>query len=171
MVSKIADLIKIQRYVIQEVFVQGPSSIHILLTDEVRWICMYVTSYLKQREITPSSFQFILSVHSSGFLSEFIPFYIVELVPFGTASSGCQTSSPEVMGLSPRAIPGDQKNKKQKNNQLPVQKKKKVNAGYRSKGRWMSDCSYITEILNIVVRFGCSQIATAVMIYISHFLQ
>lgn len=108
MVSKIADLIKLQRFLIQEVFVQGPSSIHILLTDEVRWICVYVLFEIeRKREITLSSIPFRLLVHFFGFLLELVPFYIVELVPFGTVSSGCQTSCSEVMGLSPRAIPCD----------------------------------------------------------------
>jgi len=35
MFGKVADLIKIQRGYIREVLVQGPSSIHIVLTDEV----------------------------------------------------------------------------------------------------------------------------------------
>ena len=35
LISKISDLFSLQKYQILEIYIQGPSSIHILLTDEV----------------------------------------------------------------------------------------------------------------------------------------
>jgi L-arabinose isomerase len=36
LVNKVSELIKIEAYMIHQVFIQGPSSIHILLSDEVK---------------------------------------------------------------------------------------------------------------------------------------